>query len=109
MPGPAVCVPIDNVLAATRRAKANDPLTPTTPEAVKMYEDNVGVLTRNAEFGYDPLIHREDLYQLRETLFHVNVPTLTEFFPEVVHCRYTKLYEALSLCHRITLDLVQHI
>ena len=106
VPGPSGCVPIDNMLATTRTAKVNDPLIPTTPEAVKMYEDNGGFLTRNAEFGYDPLIHREDLYQSRETLFHANAPTPTEIFSEVVHCRYTKLYETLSLFHRITLDLM---
>ena len=62
MPHPAGCVPIDNMLATTRTAKVNDPLIPTTPEAVKMYEDSGGVLNCCAELGYDPLIHREDLY-----------------------------------------------
>ena len=69
VPGPAGCVPIENMLATTRTAKAIDLLIPTTPEAVKMYENNGGVLTRNPEFGSDPLILREDLYQLREILF----------------------------------------
>ena len=70
MPSTAGCVLIENMLATTRTAKVNDPLIPTTPEAVKMYEDNGGVLPRNAEFGYDPLTHRKDLYESRETLFH---------------------------------------
>ena len=51
VPGPAGCVPIENMLATTRTAKAIDLLIPTTPEAVKMYENNGGVLTRNPEFG----------------------------------------------------------
>ena len=106
VPGPAGCVPIENMLATTQTAKVNDPLIPTTPEAVKMYEENGGVLTRNAEFDYDPLIHREDLYQSRETLFHANAPTPTEMFSEVVHCRYAKLYKVLRLFQRITLDLM---
>ena len=46
VPGPAGCVPIENMLATTRTATVNDPLIPTT--SVKMYEDNGGVLTRNA-------------------------------------------------------------
>ena len=95
LPGPAGCVPIDNMLATTQTAKVNNLLIPTTPEAVKMYEDNGGVLTCNAEFGYDPLIYREDIYQSRETLFHANGPTQAENFSEVAHCRYKKLYEAV--------------
>ena len=106
VPGPAGCVPIENMLAIIRTAKVIDPLIPATPEAVKMYEDNGGVLTRNTEFGYDPLIHRKDLYQSRETLFKANAPTPTEIFSKVAHCRYTKLYDALRLFHRITLDFM---
>ena len=102
----AGCVPIDNMLATTQTAKVNDLLIPTLPEAVKIYEDNGGVLTCNAEFGYDPLIYREDIYQSREALFHANAPRPTENFSEVVHCRYKKLYEALRLFHRITLVLM---
>ena len=51
VPGPAGCVAIENMLATTRTAKVIDPSVPTTPEAVKMYECNGGVLTHNAEFG----------------------------------------------------------
>ena len=29
-----------------------------------MYEENDGVLTRDVQFGYDPLGNREDLYEL---------------------------------------------
>ena len=105
VPGPAGCVSIENMLATTRIAKVIDPLIPTTPEAVKMYEDNGGVLTRNAECGYDPLINKEDLDQSRETFFQANAPTPTEIYSEVAHCRYTKLYEALRLFHR-TLDFM---
>ena len=105
----AACVLIDNVLGTTGTAKVNDLLTPTAPEAVKMYEDNSGVLTRNTEFGYDLLIHREDLYQSRQTRFHANTPTPTEIFSEVVHFRYIKLCGALRLFHRITFHLIYHI
>ena len=45
-----------------------------------MYEDNGEVLTHNSEFGYDPLIHREDPWRLRETLFNANAPVPTESF-----------------------------
>ena len=109
LPGPAGLVPIENMLVITRTATAQDLLIPTILEAVKMYEDNGGVLTRNAKFGFDLLIHREDLYQSREILFHANAPTPTEIFSEIVHCRYTRLGLALRLFHRITLDLMQHI
>ena len=105
MPGPAGWVPTENMLATTRAAKVIDLLIPT-PEVVKLYEDNSGVLSCNTEFGYNPLIHVEDLYQSREALFQANAPTTTEIFSEVAHCRYTKLYEALRLFHRITLDFI---
>ena len=42
VPGPAGCVQIENMLATTRTAKANDPRILTTPEAVERYEDNGG-------------------------------------------------------------------
>ena len=106
VPGSAGCVPIENMLSTTRTAKAIDPLIPTTPEALNMYQNNGGVLTRNPEFGYDPLILREDLYQSRETLFQANAPTPTEIFSEVAHCGYTKQYESLRLFYRITLDFM---
>ena len=106
VPDPVGCVSIENMLGTTRTAKVIDWLTRTTPEAVKMCEGNGGVLNRNAEFDYDLLIHREDLYQLRETLLKANAPTPTEIFSEVAHCRYTKLYVALRLFHRITLDFM---
>ena len=51
VPGSAGCVPIENMLSTTRTAKAIDPLIPTTPEALNMYQNNGGVLTRNPEFG----------------------------------------------------------
>ena len=97
VPGTAGCVSIENMLATTRTAEVIDPSIPTTPEAVKMYEGNGGVLTHNAEFGRDPLIHRKDLYQSRETLFQDNAPTPTKIFSEVAYCRYTKQCEAIRL------------
>ena len=97
MPGTAGCVSIENMLATTRTAEVIDLSIPTTPEPVKMYEGNGGVLTHSAEFGHDPFIHRKDLYQSRETPFQANAPTPTKIFSEVVHCRYTKQCEAIRL------------
>ena len=37
-----------------------------------MYEGNGGVLTRSAEFGYDPLIHRRDQEKHFFMLMHLH-------------------------------------
>ena len=47
-------------------------LIPTTAEAVKIYEENGGVLTGDVQFGHDPLGNREDLYESREHLMKSN-------------------------------------
>ena len=61
--GPQDSMPIGNMIQTCRTVKVPEYLIPSTAEAVKMYEENGSVLTRNVQFGYDPLGNSEDLYE----------------------------------------------
>ena len=63
VPGPHCCIPIENMIQTSRTVKLPEYLIPTTAEVVKMYEENGGVLTRDVQFGHDPLGNHEDLYE----------------------------------------------
>ena len=41
------------MIQTSRTVKVPEYLIPTTAEAVKMYEENGGVLTRDVQFGYE--------------------------------------------------------
>ena len=47
VPGPHGCMPVENMIEAGRIVKVREHLIPATTEAVKMYEENGGVLTRD--------------------------------------------------------------
>ena len=68
VPGPSGCIPIKNMKATKRTAVIADFLIPSTPEAVLMYEQNIGCLNREVEFGRDPLVTLSDLYESRTFL-----------------------------------------
>lgn len=80
-------------------------LIPSTPEIVRMYEENGGNLTRNADFGEDPLIRRNDLFDSRERLFLANSPSKQTVFSDVVHGDYQSLEKCLRLFYNLTLQL----
>ena len=69
---------------------------PTTPEAVKMFEENGGRLTRNADFGYDPLAAIEHAFESRNTVFQANQPTGRDLFSSVVHGEFLPLEQAFK-------------
>ena len=56
VPVPSGCIPIENMKAARRTTVIADLLIPSTSEAVLMYEQNGGRLSREGEFGRDPLV-----------------------------------------------------
>jgi len=79
LPGSRGCVPVENMMSTKHTADVPDHLIPSTPEAVRMYEENGGRLTRNSDFGYDPLVYHPDLYESREVVFNpLNAKLLSE-------------------------------
>ena len=71
-------------------------LIPTTAEAVKIYEENGGVLTGDVQFGHDPLGNREDLYESREHLMKSNFPNPGEVFSDIVQNDHRSLERCIE-------------
>ena len=88
VPEPQGCIPIKNMIQTSRTVKVPEYLILTTAEAVKMYEKNGGVLTRDVQFGYDLLGNREDLYESREHMMKSNFPNPGEVFSDIAHNDY---------------------
>lgn len=106
IPGPEGCIPIQNMYETKHMATPPNHLIPSTPEVVRMYEENGGNLTRNADFGIDPLVEREDLYESRQMLFKSNTPPAKEVFSDAVHGDYNKLEQCIRSFYGITQQLM---
>ena len=105
VPGRNGCIPIENMRITKRTAQLEPPLIPSTPEAVRMYEECGGNLTRSAEFGFDPLMNIDHAYESRNVLFRANNPTGKELFSDLVHFNYNRVVRALDSFHNLTLTL----
>jgi len=80
VPGPSGCIPIENMQSTKRTIQVFEPLIPTVSEAVRMYEEGGGNLTRDAEFGYDPLVLVEHAYEGNICLAQTN-QAVGNYFP----------------------------
>ena len=109
VPVPSECIPIENMKAARRTTVIADLLIPSTPEAVLMYEQNGGRLSREGEFGRDPLVTWSDLYESKTALFSLNTPPPKVTFFEVVHSNNRLLLESIQLFFNITMHLCEHL
>lgn len=105
VPGPMGCVPIDNMRETSRAVHLPSHYIPTTPEAVKMYEDLGGSLSRESNFGFDPLSMYDDKYESRQVLFSSNQPTGRELFSDVVHNRSDSIKSAIEQFYHLTVTL----
>ena len=93
------------MIETKRTVNLIEPLIPTTPEAVRMYEELGGTLTRDSRFGYDPLGAVEHTYESRLVLFQQNQPTGKELFRNIVHGDFFLLERAVEYFYRLTIDL----
>ena len=109
VPVPSGCIPIENMKAARRTTVIADLLIPSTPEAVLMYEQNGGRLSREGEFGRDPLVTWSDLNESKTALFSLNAPLPKVTFFEVVHSNNRLLLESIQLFFNITMHLCEHL
>ena len=107
VPGSNGCVPVQNMIDTKRTVVLDQILIPTAPEAVRMYEENGGRLTRNAEFGYDPLGAIEHAYTSRQQLFFANQPSGKDLFSALVHGDYRPLQRALNFFYDLTLRFAE--
>ena len=79
------CIPIENMRLSQQNARLNKVFVPSTFEAVKMYEELVGNLSRIPSFLWDPLVMNEEAYEHRLRPFLANQPTGEAIFADVVH------------------------
>lgn len=78
---------VPNVLASrTNQTTQLDPaIIPTTANAVALHEQLGCQLTRESQFGYDPLISYPHLSRLRERDFYLRHPSMEEVMECVLH------------------------
>ena len=57
------CIPVENMKLSQQNARLNKVFVPSTSDAVKMYEQLGGNLSRNSSFGWDPLVMNEEAYE----------------------------------------------
>ena len=107
IPGPLGCIPIENILATRRNRILTEPLIPTTPEAVQMYEELGASLSRDSSFGWDPLVINEEAYQNRVARFLFLEPTGRPIFSDVVHGKKDRLRKAIEYFYQLTVTLSQ--
>ena len=72
------------MLAIRRNRILPEPLIATTTEAVQMYEELGGSLSRDSSFGWDPLVMNEEAYQNRVDRFLLLEPTGRSIFSDGV-------------------------
>ena len=89
------CVPVTNMEQTSCAVKLPDELIPSVSEAVRMYEEMGGNLTRDATFGIDPLTARADLIESRERLFLSDQPSGQRLFADIVHGQSPSLKQAI--------------
>ena len=79
------CIPIKNMRLSQQNARLNKVFVPSTFEAVKMYEQLGGNLSRNSSFGWGPLVMNEEAYEHTLKSFLDNQPTGEAIFADIVN------------------------
>ena len=79
------CISIENMRLSQQNTRLNEVFVPSTSEAVEMYEELGGNLSRNSSFGWDPLVMNEEAYERRLRSFLANQPTGEAIFADIVH------------------------
>ena len=79
------CIPVENMRLSQQNARLNEVFEPSISEAVKMYEELGGNLSRNSSFGLGPLVMNEEAYEHRLRSFLANEPAGEVIFEDIVH------------------------
>ena len=109
IPGQNGCVPLENMLRSNRALKIPEELVPTTEEVVRMYEERGGNLTRDGNFGIDPLALRPDLIESRQQLFYANQPTGQIIFSSILQGDLELFEHALGFLIELTMYLTRFL
>ena len=76
---------VENIRLSQQNARLNEAFVPSTSEAVRMYEELGGNLSRNSSFSWDPLVMSEEAYEHRLKSFLANQSTGEAIFADIVH------------------------
>ena len=82
-------------------------LIPTSPDAVRMYEERAGRLTTDPSIGCDPIACYDHLQESREHLFFSRNSSFASIFCDVVHDRIDTFVTAIKSFIDITEFLAQ--
>ena len=104
-PGPMGCIPIENMRISQQNAHLNKVSVPATSEAVKMYEELGGNLSRNSSFGQNPLVINEEAYEHRLRTFLANQPRGEAIFAYIVYGYNKTLKISIEYFYNLTTSL----
>ena len=105
--GPKGCIPIEKMRETNQAVRLEPHLIPTTPEAVRMYEERGGRLNTDPSIGYDPIACYDHLQESREHLFFSRNSSFASIFRDVVHNRIDTFVTAIKSFIEITAFLAQ--
>ena len=63
----------------------NSAMIPSVEDAIQMYTDAGGTITRDSSFGIDPLASSDALINQRETEFIRDNPTFDEIYSNIIN------------------------
>ena len=96
-------------MQSNRVSRIPGEVVPTTQEVARMYEERGGSLTRNENFGIDPLALRSDLIESRQQLFYANQPIAKIIFSSIVHGELEIFERALTFFIELTMYLTRFL
>ena len=99
------CIPLKNMRLSPQNARLNEVFVSSTSEAVKIYEELGGNLSRNSSFGWDPLVMNEEAYEHRLRFFLANQPTGESVFADIVHGFNETLKISIEYFYNLTTSL----
>ena len=79
------CIPIENIRLSQENTRLNEVFVASISEAVKMYKELGGNLSRDSSFGWNPLVMNKETYEHRLRSFLANQPTGEAIFAGIVH------------------------
>ena len=83
----------------------NSAMIPSVEDAIQMYTDAGGTLTRDSSFGIDPLASSDALINLRETEFIRDNPTFDEIYSNIINGDGSLMVRAVLSLINVTRNL----
>ena len=108
--GPKGCIPIEKMSETNQAVRLEPHLIPTTPEAVRMYEERGGRLNTDPSIGNDPIACYDHLQESSHLIFSRIFSRNSSFasiFRDAGHDRIDTFVTAIQSFNEITEFLAQ--